>query len=178
LDGVAEIAVVHACALDERAVAAWRAHLGDYRVEPLFAQLVMPQAVTTGDILDSHEIDDRKGFAIEALKLGGELKKRGYVRGEALDGGWFTEYVKIFPAAKIAVVLEFSGNSLPEENRGSTLLGVRFIRREADGAIHHGRILALREALRPLLMEAWNDYHACAAKGSGFDPKWKEKDYF
>ncbi|WP_157234860.1 DUF4132 domain-containing protein [Methylosinus sp. LW4] len=178
LDSVVEIGVVHACALDEGAVAAWRAHLGDYCVEPLFAQLVMPQAITTDDVLESHEIDDRKGHEIEALKLGGELKKRGYLRGEAGDGGWFTDYVKIFPAAKIAVVLEFSGNSLPEENRGSALHGVRFIRREADGAIHHGRVLALRETPRPLLMEAWNDYHACAAKGSGFDPKWKEKDYF
>ena len=99
----------------------------------------------------------------------GRATKRGYQRGPAEDGGWFCTYTKSFASAGLDVVIEFTGNTLPEENVAAAVRALTFratSRRRSD--------VALAEVPPVLLAEAYADYLHVAAGGS-FDADWEKK---
>jgi hypothetical protein len=48
----------------------------------------------------------------------------------------------------------------------------------AGGGRGSGKVLPLAKVPPVLLSEAWNDYQALAATGTGFDPQWERKAEF
>jgi hypothetical protein len=174
LDRIAHIRLAHSTGLSDAEQAAWRRHLDDYEVAPLFDQL--GRSPLTADDLEQHatEIVDRKGWMIDAFKLRSAATKLGYIRGEAEDGGTFFTYEKAFDALRLVAVLEFTGNGLPEENRPSALLGLRFAKM-GKGTLHWSVGVPLSSVPPVLLSEAWNDVHQIAAAGTGFDADWETK---
>ena len=150
---------------------AWKQHLADYKVEPLFNQLDRP--VLTSGVGSS--IDDRAGHIIEAFKLRSAAQKLGYERAQAEDGGWFTQYIKPFAGVAINAVIEFTGSPLPEENRAVALVAAKFVRARKGQRSSYGLQLALNEVPAVLLSEVWNDLHQIAATGSGFAADWRNK---
>ncbi len=150
---------------------AWKQHLADYKVEPLFNQLDRP--VLTSSVGNS--IDDRAGHIIEAFKLRSAAQKLGYERAQAEDGGWFTQYIKPFAGVAINAVIEFTGSPLPEENRAVALVAAKFVRARKGQRSSYGLQLALNEVPPVLLSEVWNDLHQIAAAGSGFAADWRNK---
>ena len=150
---------------------AWKQHLADYKVEPLFNQLDRP--VLTSGVGSS--IDDRAGHIIEAFKLRSAAQKLGYERAQAEDGGWFTQYIKPFAGVAINAVIEFTGSPLPEENRAVALVAAKFVRARKGQRSSYGLQLALNEVPPVLLSEVWNDLHQIAATGSGFAADWRNK---
>lgn len=168
----ATVRLAHASGMTDAEVAAWRAHLGDYEVAPLFDQIGRP--VLAARDAGETEIDDRKGWMIETFKLRGMATKLGYTRGTPEDGGWFFTYEKSFDALKLTAVIEFTGNGVPEENRPGALIALRFVRNRQRRGWGDGSGLALKEVPAILVSEVWNDFHAMAAAGSGFDPEWSK----
>jgi hypothetical protein len=166
----ATIRLAHGSLIDSGLAIAWLAHLKDYKLAPLFAQLDRPRP-PLGDKPDADAIDDRLGWLGDTFKLRGAFTKLGYQRGSAEDGGVFLEYKKEYTGAGLTVVIEFSGNSLPEENLPAALKTLWF--RSADGYYHTG--VALDKVPPVLLAEAYGDYHAVAAVCSGYDPEWEKK---
>ncbi|WP_057856597.1 DUF4132 domain-containing protein [Bradyrhizobium lablabi] len=150
---------------------AWKQHLADYKVEPLFNQL--DRSVLTSGVGSS--IDDRAGHIIEAFKLRGAAQKLGYERAQAEDGGWFTQYIKPFGGVAINAVIEFTGSPLPEENRAVALVAAKFVRARKGGRSAYGAQIALNEVPSVLLSEVWNDLHQIARAGSGFAEDWRNK---
>jgi hypothetical protein len=150
---------------------AWKQHLDDYKVEPLFNQLDRP-VLKSGA---GSSIEDRSGHLIEAFKLRGTAQKLGYDRAQAEDGGWFTQYIKPFAGVAINAVIEFSGSPLPEENRTVALVAAKFVRARKGQRSSYGVQLALNDVPPVLLSEVWNDFHQIAAAGSGFDADWRSK---
>jgi hypothetical protein len=150
---------------------AWKQHLADYKVEPLFNQLDRP-VLTSGA---GNAIDDRAGHIIEAFKLRSAAQKLGYDRAQAEDGGWFTQYIKPFAGVAINAVIEFTGSPLPEENRAVALVAAKFVRARKGQRSSYGQQLALNEVPPVLLSEVWNDLHQIAATGSGFAADWRNK---
>lgn len=173
LEGAVRARLAHRTALNEADQAAWIAHLADYEVAPLFEQLRRPAATLGPDEALSTEIIDRKGYMIETFKLRGAATKLGYSRGEAGDGGWFTEYVKPFDALGLDAVIAFTGSPLPEENQPAALTGLSFVSRRKGAWNWQGR--PLKDIPKVLLSEAWNDFHEIAAAGTGFDAEWEKK---
>lgn len=174
LAGFSRIRLAHSTAMTPEDITAWKTHLSDYEVAPLFDQLSRP-TLKAADGRDT-EITDRKGWMIEAFKLRGAATRLGYNRGAAEDGGVFVTYEKPFDGLKLVAVVEFTGNSLPEENRPSALIALRFVRqKKAGGYLNWGAGVALKEVPAVLLSEAWNDLHAMATAGSGFDAEWEKK---
>ena len=100
----------------------------------------------------------------------GVATKLGYERGEAMDGGYFDEYIKAFNGVSIRAVVQFSGNCLPEENVPAAMISLRFVKAAKNRATE----LKLSEVPDVLLSECWNDYHAMAEKGA-FDEGWEKK---
>ena len=114
---------------------------------------------------------------IDNLKLQSAAGKLGYERGDIGDGGGFYEYVKRFEGAGLRAVIEFSGSYVgADESFACALRGLSFERIGAKG--RGGKALTLAETPPVLLIEAWADFHAVAAAGSGFDKAWEKKSYF
>ncbi|QHO77325.1 hypothetical protein ACH79_36490 [Bradyrhizobium sp. CCBAU 051011] len=150
---------------------AWKQHLADYKVDPLFNQLDRP--VLTSAVGTS--IEDRTGHIIEAFKLRSAAQKLGYERAQAEDGGWFTQYIKPFGGIAINAVIEFTGSPLPEENRAVALVAAKFVRARKGARSAYGVQIALNEVPSVLLSEVWNDLHQIAGAGSGFAEDWRNK---
>lgn len=161
------VGLAHGALLRAADCKAWLGHLKDYRVKPLFGQLdrAAPPAVAA----DATEIDDRLGWSADTFGFRGAFNKLGYQRAQAEDGGFFYLYNKDFGSANIRVVVEFSGNSLPEENVAASLRGLSF---RALSAGAWSDALPLREVPPVLLAEAYADYHKVASIGA-FDPHWE-----
>lgn len=169
LDDAAQVRLAHGALLPAAAAAAWTAHCKDYKLTPLFAQ--MTHALPTKS--DGNTIDDRLGWLSDSFTLRGAFAKRGYQRGAAEDGGVFFDYHKDFAASSLAVVIEFSGNSLPEENITAVLKSLSFRRQGAHR--YDYSTVPLAQVPPVLLAEAYGDYLAVAAACTGFDPDWEKK---
>jgi hypothetical protein len=170
----APIMVAHPSAIAPDVVAAWRRHLTDYEIEPLFDQLGRPARPLPDDKKSEAGVEEFRGYLLQAFQLRGRATKLGYVRGQAEDGGWFFAYRRHFPSLQIEAQIEFSGNGLPEENRTVALHRLAFSRSDprAAGA---SEPVALGEIPPVLLSECWNDLAALAAEGPGYDPDWEAK---
>ncbi|MCB1627899.1 MAG: DUF4132 domain-containing protein, partial [Xanthomonadales bacterium] len=163
----AVIGLAHAALMSTADEAIWQRHLRDYKIKPLFPQLARPLPPDAGS--DAVAINDREGWSADTFGFRGAFTKLGYQRAQAEDGGFFYEYGKSFVSAGIRVVIEFTGNTLPEENVAASLKQLCF-RALAAGELSDG--MPLGEVPPVLLAEAWADYHKVAACGA-FDPHWE-----
>lgn len=168
------IQLAHSRLLPDEVSEAWKTHLADYEVAPLFDQfgrkLPLLDPLRKGD----KEIGDRKGWMIETFKLRGAATKLGYVRGATEDGGWFMTYERRYQAAGLVALVNFGGSPLPEENRPTALHDLTFAKVRRNGHAY-GNPVALGEVPPVLLAETWQDLHDIAGKGTGFDPEWEKK---
>ena len=165
------VRVAHPLTLHDSHVTDWTEHLGDFEILPLFPQFGRAtRAVAEGDA-KKRECSDFVGHMVEAFKLRSRADALGFARGEAEDGGWFYGYKKIFPSLGLQAIVNFSGNSMPEENKTVALQTITFERTtdEERGAI------ALGEIPPVLFSEVWNDAQDIARTGTGFDPAWESK---
>jgi hypothetical protein len=177
LEGAAALRLAHQALLPDAESEAWLAHFGDYEVASLFTQFGRTFPSLDDEQKAAVVIDDRKGWMIDNLKLQSAAAKLGYERGEVSDGAGFYEYVKRFEGAALRAVIAFSGSYVgANESFACALHGLSFERIGAKG--RGGKALTLAETPPVLLTEAWADFHAVAAAGSGFAPDWEKKSYF
>ena len=164
-DGVVELSdeavirLAHGTLMGSREVAAWRDHLADYQVDPLFDQLTAtaPQ-VETG----ASRVDDFSGRPTTALVLRRAATGRGYRHGQTVSGPWFVDYTKDFTSLGLTAVLGFSGADLPEGETRCTLGGLSFRR---------GHRETLPAEVPPVLLaECHADYRAVADAAADADP--------
>ncbi|WP_374326675.1 DUF4132 domain-containing protein [Azonexus sp.] len=170
------IRLAHASLVTPDSAKAWQAHFKDYKLTPLFAQMTRPLpeiAMTDAEGKPVQEIADRQGWLSDTFTLRGAFNKLGYQRAAAEDGGYFNHYFKEFGAAGIRVVVEFTGNCLPEENVAAALRVLRF--EDTRGSRWQSNNLDLASVPVVLLAEAYADYLAVANVCSGFDPEWEKK---
>ena len=170
------IRLAHASLVTPASAQAWQAHFKDYKLTPLFAQMTRPLpeiAMTDAEGKPVQEIADRQGWLSDTFTLRGAFNKLGYQRAAAEDGGYFNHYFKEFGAAGIRVVIEFTGNCLPEENVVAALCSLRF--EDTRGSRWQTSNLDLAAVPVVLLAEAYADYLAVAKVCSGFDPEWEKK---
>ncbi len=171
------VRVAHECQVTPEQSLAWRQHLKDYDVEPLFEQFGRPNFDLPEERKQDDELTDFRGHMLETFKLRGRATKLGYSRGQAEDGGWFYTYHKRFPTLGMQAIIEFTGNGLPEENRQIALTMLRFERVAPEGEAGAGGKMSLGEVPAVLLTECWNDIRQIAAEGPGFDADWEKKGY-
>ena len=154
---------------------AWLQHFSDYNVEPLFQQFGKQFFELPDAMKEATEINEFLGHLVKAFSLRNRLTRLGYTRGAAQDGGCFLDYKKTFLSLGIEAIIEFSGNSLPEENKTVALLKLYFARRTPDGGPFTIEELTLGQLPRVLLAECWNDIRMAAAEGTGFAEDWEKR---
>ncbi len=174
-DSFAAVRLAHASTLGAEAAAAWRAHMKDYEVTPLFDQVREDLPLLPDEMKDKTEIDDRLGWVFEAFTLRGEAARAGYERGDALDGGGFDCYTRHFASQGIVAVIEFTGNHVQQENIPAALKTLFFEPLSAGHSRGYGSGQKLRLDQVPpvMLAECWADLHRIARKAS-FDPDWEK----
>lgn len=170
----AALRLAHASTMSAEDAAAWRRHMTDYEIKPLFDQVRIDLPMLGADMKSRSEIDDRKGWVYDAFTLRSEASRAGYERGDALDGGGFDCYTRHFGGVGIVAVLEFSGNHVAQENIPVALKTLFFERLPAGQSRGYGSNQKLRlDKLPPVLLaECWADLHRIAKKAS-FDPAWE-----
>ena len=161
LEPHAVVSLAHRARLTDEEAAAWRQHLADYGVEPLFDQLsaVVPRIEKNQKVLT-----DLQGHMTDSFTLRAAALKRGYKRGEPMVAGFFDTYVKDFAALNLTAVLGFTGACLPEEKIPCATTSLSFTRR--------GCPVPLDRVPPVLLAECRADYAALAALGP-YDPDWE-----
>jgi hypothetical protein len=169
----AQVALAHDSNLTPPVAAAWARHLQDYKVEPLFQQFGKDTYRLPAQMREATQLEEFKGYVLDAFTLRNRIGKLGYTRGAAEDGGWFFRYEKRFPTLGLTADIEFTGNGLPEENRKVALIALWFAQSEAPGSYGTGK-LPLGEIPGVLLSECWNDMRLLAAEGT-FDADWEKK---
>ena len=159
LSDEAVIRLAHGTLMGSREVAAWRSHLADYEVAPLFDQLTATAPrVETG----VSRLDDFSGRQTTALVLRRAATGRGYRHGQTISGPWFVDYTKDFTSLGLTAVLGFSGADLPEGETRCTLGGLSFRR---------GHRETLPAEVPPVLLaECHADYRAVADAVADTDP--------
>ncbi|MFT3887314.1 MAG: DUF4132 domain-containing protein [Arachnia sp.] len=161
--GDGDVRLAHRVRMTPEEAASWTAHLRDYAVKPLFDQLT---ATTPSFSEGAVELSDLRGHMTDTFTFRGVATKRGYTRGYAEDGGWFTHYSKEFSSAGLTAMLEFTGSYLPEDNIPCATDTLSFHRAH--------RPVPLSEVPDVLLAECYADYAALAALGP-FDPDFRDK---
>ncbi|MFJ3405289.1 DUF4132 domain-containing protein [Promicromonospora sp. NPDC090134] len=177
----ARVSLVHAATLgddDETGAPAWRGHLGDYEITPLFDQGLGAEADATGGLPDllgtATVIDTRKGWLSDSFTIRGRATKLGYSRSQAEDAGWFSAYRKEYPTLDLTVEIEFTGAFLPEENITAAVQELVF--RRTGTWDDRGR-LKLEDVPKVLLAVSYRDY-VTVAEGGAFDPDWEKKSQY
>jgi hypothetical protein len=171
LSGEAMVRLAHATTTDPATIAAWRTHLADHEVKSPFDQL--GRVVFTVPEGEGDRTSDERvlGHLVETFSLRNGAKKRGWLRGEAEDGGWFHRYFKPFPGLGLEASIRFSGTPLPETSCTVALLGVEFARTAQSRSI----AVPLGAVPRVLYSEVVNDAVELAATGPGYDPDWQAR---
>ncbi len=170
LSEVAQIDILHGAQIDPATVKAWRQHLVDFEVTPLFAQLTRPVLRPDPDDPKASQITDRTGWIIESLRLRSEAAKYGYDKGPAEDGGYYMTYIKGFPSAGLRAIIHFTGSGQDASNPPVALLQMGF----ETTAKGRNRSVTLSQVPPLLLSECWCDLHDIAAKAK-FDADWQKK---
>jgi hypothetical protein len=159
--------LAHTSLVSETDAQAWNAHLSDYEVVPPFAQFWTGLYSTPTDPQVT-DLNDFHNHTLEAFHLRGRATKRGYNRGPTGDGGYFGTYHKTFSSVGLEAVIDFSGNSLPEENVPVQLYGLYFYKPGDRGVreiydLSDSAKLPLQSVPPVLLQECWNDLRHIAA---------------
>ncbi|WP_405055868.1 DUF4132 domain-containing protein [Kribbella sp. NBC_01505] len=164
------ITLAHDTLLPDDVVSSWQQHFADYEVVPLFVQFGRGRFKLPAEQAGDKALRDFEGHLVEAFALRGRATKLGYTRGETGDGAWFYSYEKRLLSLGLTVELNFTGNTLPEENNTVALteLAIR-------STTNRSAALRLADVPPVLLAEAYNDLRHLAADGTGFDPNWQTK---
>ncbi|MFP5392796.1 MAG: DUF4132 domain-containing protein [Gammaproteobacteria bacterium] len=165
LPGDAQVRLAHAVLMPAQEAAAWSRHLKDYKISALFEQMKR--------VPDADASPDRfVGWMSDTFTLRSAFTKLGYQRGVAEDGPIFVDYNKEFVSAGVGVRIEFSGNTLPEENHPAALKSLSFYSLErfrgGEREVPPARVPPV------LLAEALLDYATVAEVGS-FDAGWRDR---
>ncbi|MDR1634899.1 MAG: DUF4132 domain-containing protein [Bifidobacteriaceae bacterium] len=163
----AQIRLAHLATVSAEEAEQWRAHLADYKVNPLFRQF---DAATPTFGPEAVDIKDHLGWLSDSLKLRSRAASRGYSVGQAEDGGWVSSFTKELPASGLQIAINCTGMPVEAELIAVAVTTLKFW----DQA---GRALPLSQVPPILLAESYADYVHLAEAGV-FDPEWEKKSEY
>ncbi|MBE6477547.1 MAG: DUF4132 domain-containing protein [Propionibacteriaceae bacterium] len=155
LDPQARLAVAHGTLLGAEAAEAWRAHLSEHAVTPLFDQWSALGTPVVEPLIT--RMEDLSGHVSDTFRFRDTITARGYTRRD-LDFHWFNEYEKAIGDSGLTVVIRFTGQDLNDEEPMPCAT-------ESLSVLADGHRLELAGLPPVLLAEARADYEAVAALG-------------
>ncbi|MCJ8313404.1 MAG: DUF4132 domain-containing protein [Pseudomonadales bacterium] len=166
------IQLAHVGLFDSSGIKAWSKTLKEEKIIQPFKQLALPNHKLNKYDLENTKLNYHLGWVTDTFVVRSVLTKLGYKHGEAEDAGFFTHYFKDFEALNIRVIIEFSGNHLPEENIPAIVHHIAFVNPNKRGWIEESEHIKISDVQRSLVLEVMKDYEALAKKAH-FDENWK-----
>ncbi len=163
----AEVSITHERLISAAEVAAWRQHLADYEIEPLFPQFGRPVVAIESD--DQAIIDDFAGTTITDNGLRSQMNRQVWQLGQPQDGGVAHELVKPIPGAGLAAVLELVEGLSAARYDGDQIISlgpVYFVPIDI-GLPSTGNARPLTEVPTVMLSEVYAEVQAMADAGQG-----------
>lgn len=170
LQSDSSLRLAHCVFLNKEEKYAWLAHFKDYKVTFLFSQLDHDIPILEDK---QTQIAEKKGWLTDAYTLRSAMTKLGYQRGSVEDAGFYNCYHKYFSGLDLSVIINFSGNCVPEENVTVALLELVFEKGRQSGFDRHQ--LAIKNIPPILLAESYAEYLKVADACTGFSPDWEKK---
>ena len=173
----AAIKLAHSAFLSKERTSAWRAHLNDYDIKPLFEQF-REQTFTLSEEDEKKDVSCQyEGYIINNYKLASEMKKWGFQKGETEDGGYFYYYVKKYPGLKLKATIEFTGSYVGLEDTPVALRHFYFedIEQNEDSYDIFSPKIPFSAIPPVIYSETVSAIDSVAYKGKGYDPNWKKK---
>ncbi|HIE5768379.1 TPA: DUF4132 domain-containing protein [Proteus mirabilis] len=170
LQSDSSLRLAHRVLLNEDEKHAWLAHFKDYKMAFLFSQIEHDTPILEDK---QTQIAEKKGWLTDAYTLRGAMTKLGYQRGSVEDAGFYNCYYKYFSGLDLSVIINFSGNCVPEENVTVALLELVFEKGRQSGLDRHK--LAIKNIPPILLAESYAEYLKIADACAGFSPDWEKK---
>ena len=109
LPAAGSVGIIHPLELDDEALGAWRTHLADYEVEPLFPQLERPVVRVSDDQRTVRISPELSGTSLNAMTFRSRAEKLGWVRGSVGNAGYIDAYRKVFTGAGVNAFLGLDG---------------------------------------------------------------------
>lgn len=104
------VGLVHPLELEASDIAAWKTQLEDYEISQPFAQLEREIHVVDEEDQAKSEYDRLPESDLSPTAFPKTLEKYGWIKGPAMDGGWFNEFYKEY--GELVAELRFSGTSI------------------------------------------------------------------
>ena len=104
LPSSAAVSISHERLMTDAQAADWRRHLGDYEVEPLFAQFGRPTVAIETE--DQTMIADFAGRTITDNGIRAQMNRLTWQLGQPYDAGIAGELLKSIPAAGLTAILQ------------------------------------------------------------------------
>lgn len=124
-------------------VAAWKQHLEDYSIKPMFDQIGQPKVEFSKEELSGNSLERFSGLKVEGQTVSQYMKSWNYDQHDG-DGSWIASYICRFRLAGIAVVLELDDMSMfPLDGFPTTIQRFEFYR--------DGDLITLNEVPRSLV---------------------------
>jgi hypothetical protein len=164
-----KVRLAHRMLLEAEQAAAWRQHLQDYRVTPLFEQLARPLPLPDPAGDQARAITECEGHLLDTATLSRAAGRLGYHRGRS-HGGVFSTYEKPF-AAGLTVVIEVTASPVARHVPCALLS----LWAAGSGSLGEHSGVPLGSLPPVLLAEARNDLREIAAAGGGFDQEWRSR---
>ncbi len=112
------IGIVHPFYLPEQQKNNWNERFHDYEILQPFPQLNREIYTATAEELPDTKFTRWNDIKIPAAALISTLEKRGWIRDPSADGGAFYNHARLFPAADITAVIEYTGVYMGEMAKG------------------------------------------------------------
>ncbi len=110
LTKVDTIGLLHPLEMTDAERATWGEVLSDYEIISPFPQMGRAVYKLKKDEAQGVELERFHGLKLEAPAMIYTLEKLGWIRGEVLDGGGFSEHYKQFALADVTAVIYYDGN--------------------------------------------------------------------
>lgn len=128
----AGIGLVHPLELEGSLLEGWKSQLEDYEIKQPFPQLDRDVHVAEEDERRNRQFDRLPEEEFSPTAFPKALEKYGWYKGQAMDGGWYTELYKEY--GDLIAELRFSGTSIAyyEGMEQITLESLQFFRNKHD----------------------------------------------
>ncbi|MEM7249805.1 MAG: DUF4132 domain-containing protein [Pseudomonadota bacterium] len=170
LEDIVRVRVTHPVDLSDDELASWRQHMEDFEIDSPFDQLGLSTRVPEHDeIEDAKYIVCNRGHVLPRTSFTSVLERYGYTRGSTEDGGRI--YDHIWRVGEFRVTAGHSGMSAWFDESEKVALNCFYVvGKRTDGNEEVLSVEAIPKALQAAIVQQAEEL---AAKGSGFDPKWR-----
>ncbi|MCP4158010.1 MAG: DUF4132 domain-containing protein [bacterium] len=180
VDKNASIRLPHTAVVSNDVAGTWQEHFKKKENVNLFPQFPGDYFLPEEGDKELTGVDFFQGYMMDNMVLRNALRTLGYAMGAMEDERLVFTYVKEFSRMGIQVAIETSGSELTAGRHPVAIARFYFRKLIGEssrgfGLTVHAPKIQLKQVPPILLSETWSAIKEVTAKGTGYDPAWRDK---